>query len=244
MAVSDQPMAPKFWAIIPAAGVGRRMNVDIPKQYLEIRGKTLIEHTLERLIDFPTLEKIVVVLGAGDEYARDIDLLDHQKILLAEGGKERSHSVMNGMEALKSHALPEDWVLVHDAARPCIRRADLDWLVECLKDHEVGGLLGTPVRDTMKRTGPDDSVIETVERCSLWHAFTPQMFRFAILEKALATAVRNQVPITDEASAIEYAGFKPMMVEGHTDNIKVTSGPDLALASLHIEQQSKLIESL
>lgn len=243
MAESDHDVNPKFWAIIPAAGIGSRMNVDIPKQYLEIRGKTLIEHTLERFIDFPLLEKIVVVISGQDDYARHIALLNHPRVMLAEGGRERSHSVLNGLHALSALAAAEDWVMVHDAARPCIRRADLDWLVSSLATHPVGGLLGAQVRDTMKRTAVDGSVIETVDRCGLWHAFTPQMFRYRILEQALARMAREGIAVTDEASAIEYAGFSPRMVEGHMDNIKVTCGPDLAQASLHIEQQAKLIES-
>ena len=132
--------------------------------------------------------------------------------------------------------------MVHDVARPCIRRSDLDWLVAQLKDHPVGGLLGNPVRDTMKRTGMDGVVSETVDRTALWHALTPQMFRVKQLRDAITKAIEDKMPVTDEASAIEYSGQQPVMVEGHPDNIKVTRGTDLALASLYIEQQSKLIE--
>ena len=244
MTKTDQGREPKYWAVVPAAGTGRRMNVDIPKQYLEIRGKTLIEHTLERLVEFPLFEKIVVVLGKGDDYAGGLDIFKHEKIVLATGGTERYHSVMNGLKAIETLADDNDWVMVHDAARPCVRQADLEWLVECLRGHDVGGLLGTVVKDTMKRTTTDGSIVETVDRSALWHAFTPQMFRRNPLARALARAVLDEVPVTDEASAMEYSGHRPMMVEGHSDNIKVTSGVDLALASLYIEQQSKLIENL
>lgn len=232
----------KYWAVVPAAGVGRRMNTDIPKQYLEIRGKTLMEHTVQRLLDFPLLEKIVVVLDQSDDRYQDIELLRHPRIMLVQGGEERYNSVLNGLQALDGLAGESDWVMVHDVARPCIRRSDLDWLVTQLKDHPVGGLLGNPVRDTMKRAGLDGVVSETVERSSLWHALTPQMFRVRQLREAIAKAIEDQMPVTDEASAIEYAGLSPVMVEGHPDNIKVTRGTDLALASLYIEQQSKLIE--
>ena len=231
----------KYWAVVPAAGVGRRMNVDIPKQYLEIKGKTLIEHTLERLLAFPPLEKIVVVLDKNDSYYKDIELLQNKRILLAEGGDERYQSVLNGLNKLSGLAAEHDWVMVHDVARPCIRRSDLDWLVDQLQGHPVGGILGNPVRDTMKRT--EGAVIcETVDRNNLWHALTPQMFRMKLLQDAIQQAIDDAMPVTDEASAIEYSGKQPVMVEGHPDNIKVTRGTDLALASLYIEQQSKLIE--
>ncbi len=244
MSNSEYDSEPKYWAVVPAAGVGKRMNVDIPKQYLEIRGKTLIEHTLERLIAFTMLEKIVVVLSPDDEYAPNIAALKHDKVILADGGTERYHSVVNGLKTLAPLAAAADWIMVHDAARPCVRQSDLEWLVKCLAGHPVGGLLGLPVRDTMKRVQTDDLIVETVERSALWHAYTPQMFRFELLVSALNKAIQDKVPVTDEASAMEYSGHKPMMVEGHPDNIKVTCGPDLALASLYIEQQSKLIESM
>lgn len=217
------------------------MNVDIPKQYLEIRGKTLIEHTIERLLDFPLLEKVVVVLDRNDSYYKDIELLRDERILLGKGGAERYQSVLNGLNVLSELASGDDWVMVHDVARPCIRRADLDWLVSQLEGHPVGGILGNPVRDTMKRT-EGSAICETVDRNNLWHALTPQMFRLKLLQDAMKQAIDDEMPVTDEASAIEYSGKQPVMVEGHPDNIKVTRGTDLALASLYIEQQSKLIE--
>ena len=241
MSTVKQGQSVKYWAVVPAAGVGRRMNVDIPKQYLEIRGKTLMEHTLERLLDFPLLEKVVVVLDRDDSYYKDIDLLRDGRILLAKGGSERYQSVLNGLNVLSELASDNDWVMVHDVARPCIRRSDLDWLVDQISDHPVGGILGNPVRDTMKRT-EGSAISETVDRDNLWHALTPQMFRMKLLQNAMQQAINDDMPVTDEASAIEYSGKQPVMIEGHPDNIKVTRGTDLALASLYIEQQSKLIE--
>ena len=241
MSTVKQEQSVKYWAVVPAAGVGRRMNVDIPKQYLEIRGKTLIEHTLERLLDFPLLEKVVVVLDGNDSYYKDIELLRNERILLAKGGAERYQSVLNGLDVLSELAADDDWVMVHDVARPCVRRSDLDWLVNQLEGHSVGGILGNPVRDTMKRT-QGYTITETVDRDNLWHALTPQMFRMKLLRDAMQQAIADEMPVTDEASAIEYSGKQPVMVEGHPDNIKVTRGTDLALASLYIEQQSKLIE--
>ncbi len=244
MSESDTIFSPRYWAVVPAAGIGQRMNVAIPKQYLEIRGKTLMEHTLERLLQFTLLEKVVVVLAKNDQYAHKLPILNDPRVITAEGGVERSLSVSNGLKMLDSYAHSRDWVLVHDVARPCVRLADLEWLVECLRKHPVGGLLGTQVRDTMKRTGVDSAITETVERTGLWHAFTPQMFRKRMLSEALSSAIDQQIAITDEASAMEVRGYKPLMVDGHSDNIKVTCGPDLALASLYIAQQAKLIENL
>lgn len=233
----------RYWAVVPAAGVGRRMKASIPKQYLEIKGKPLMVHTLDRLLDFPRLEKIVVVLDREDEYHQSVELLRTPRILLTQGGDERYHSVLNGLIVLRSIGSPDDWVLVHDVARPCIRRSDIDCLVDQLSGHPVGGLLGSPVTDTIMRAGGDDVVSETIDRQGLWHAMTPQMFRLGMLHDAMTKAIADKIPVTDEASAIEYSGKRPVMVEGHADNIKVTSGTDLALASLYIEQQSKLIEA-
>ncbi|MRI34935.1 2-C-methyl-D-erythritol 4-phosphate cytidylyltransferase [Endozoicomonas sp. OPT23] len=243
MSTTDTLQKNRFWAVIPAAGVGSRMNADMPKQYLEIHGRSLLEHTVERLLDFPLLEKLVVVLSAEDEYYKDIELLRNERVMLVEGGKERYDSVLNGLEHLVALAHEDDWVMVHDVARPCIRRSDLDWLVNQLQEHEVGGLLGMPVRDTMKRTSAKGEVTETVDRDTLWHALTPQMFRLKLLHDALTKALIDEMPVTDEASAMEYAGHKPVMVEGHGDNIKVTRATDLALASLYIQQQLKIIET-
>ncbi|MDP0562040.1 MAG: 2-C-methyl-D-erythritol 4-phosphate cytidylyltransferase [Candidatus Endonucleobacter sp. (ex Gigantidas childressi)] len=234
----------KYWAIVPAAGIGKRMNTDTPKQYLQINGKMLIEHTLERLIKFPLFEKIIVVLSKDDKYASDINILRHKKIVLAEGGKERYHSVINGLKSLNSLADDNDWVMVHDAARPCVRQTDIAWLVESLRTHDVGGVLGSVVKDTIKRVDSNDTIIETIDRTTLRHTFTPQMFKWKALTEALTLSVTHGVYVTDEAGAMEHAGYKPMMVEGYSDNIKVTSKEDLALAALYIEQQSKLTENL
>lgn len=228
----------QYWAVVPAAGVGSRMNVDVPKQYLDIAGKTVIEHTLERLIAFPLLEKIVVVLGQGDSYAEDIGLLQHKKIVVTEGGDERYLSVINGLHALDLLAHDDDWVMVHDAVRPCVRSADIEWLVECLRGHEVGGVLGAMVKDTMMRSNADGGVIEIINRVDLWHAHTPQMFKKGMLTRALTKAITDGVSVTDEASAMVHAGHKPLMVQGHSDNIKVTIEAELDLASLYIQQQT------
>jgi 2-C-methyl-D-erythritol 4-phosphate cytidylyltransferase len=177
------------------------------------------------------------VLSDGDPYWREL-ALSHSKLSVAAGGEERCHSVLNALQLLQQKAAAADWVLVHDAARPCLRRDDLDHLIDVLRDHPVGGLLGLPVADTVKRTGADDAVIETVPREHLWRALTPQMFRLAELHEALDTALKNDRLVTDDASAMELAGKAPKMVEGHGDNIKITRPQDLALAQLYLAQQT------
>jgi 2-C-methyl-D-erythritol 4-phosphate cytidylyltransferase len=228
----------KFWAVIPAAGVGKRMQADRPKQYLELHGRTVLAHTLSRFLVHPRIEGVVVALGEGDPYWPGLGI-SHPKLRTAPGGAERCHSVLNALRVLRGQAAKDDWVLVHDAARPCLRREDIDHLIGTLHDHPVGGLLGLPVADTMKRTAADDTVIETVPREHLWRALTPQMFRFAELHQALDGALGNNRLVTDEASAMELAGKAPKMVEGHGDNIKITRPQDLVLAELYLAQHEK-----
>lgn len=226
----------KFWAVIPAAGVGSRMQADRPKQYLPLHGKTVLEHTLACFLDHPEIEGVVVALSENDPWWRELGL-QHAKLYTALGGEERCHSVLNALNSLQSQADDNDWVLVHDAARPCLRREDLDHLLDELQGHPVGGLLGLPVADTVKRTGDDDAVIETVSREHLWRALTPQMFRLAELRMALNAALENGALVTDDASAMELAGKMPKMIEGHGDNIKITRPQDLRLAELYLQER-------
>jgi 2-C-methyl-D-erythritol 4-phosphate cytidylyltransferase len=231
--MSDQA---KFWAVIPAAGVGSRMQADRPKQYLPLHGKTVLEHTLARFLEHPQISGVVVALSEEDPWWQEL-ALQHPKLYVALGGAERCHSVLNALNALLSQADEMDWVLVHDAARPCLRREDIDHLINALHEHPVGGLLGLPVADTVKRTGNDDTVLETVPREHLWRALTPQMFRLGELRAALESALEQGHLVTDDASAMELAGKAPKMIEGHGDNIKITRPQDLALAELYLAQQ-------
>lgn len=231
----------RIWAVIPAAGAGSRMNADRPKQYLEILGKTILEHTIERLLTFP-FENVVVVLSAEDQYQHNIAILENSRIQKVEGGSERYYSVLNGLKALADIAHDDDWVMVHDVARPCIHQNDLHTLTKALHNHSVGGLLGTPVVDTLKRVGADGQVKTTVDRTGLWRALTPQMFRIGVLRRAIEQAIERGIAITDEASAVEYAGLQPLMVEGRSDNIKVTLARDLPQTALFIKQQLQLNE--
>jgi len=230
----------RFWAVIPAAGIGSRMGAAGPKQYLPLRGMTVLEHTLARIAAHPRIAATVVVIAATDgDWPRIVAGLVEQTLIVADGGAERCHSVLNGLRALAGHAAPQDWVLVHDAARPCVRREDIDRLMEQLREHPHGGLLGVPVTDTMKRSDAHGDVIETVGREGLWRALTPQMFPYEMLTHALQAALDRNMTVTDEAAAMEMAGYVPRMVEGHADNIKITRPQDLALAEMYLQQQEQ-----
>lgn len=225
----------RCWAVIPAAGVGSRMAADRPKQYLPLAGRTVIEHSLDRLLNHPKIAGAVVAISPGDEYWAGLNYYHEKPLWLATGGAERSLSVLNALIVLGDHAADGDWVLVHDAARPCLRSEDVDrLLVRCL-EHPVGGILAVPVKDTLKKAGPDGEIVDTVDRTALWHAQTPQMFRLGELRTALEQAVAAQVLVTDEASALERLGGKPLLVEGHADNLKITRPEDLALAEFYLQ---------
>ena len=226
-----------YWAVVPAAGSGARMSSQVPKQYLALAGKTVIEQTLVRLAAHPLIDGIVVALTPGDTRWEDLGITFDKPVLRVNGGGERCNSVLNALFELQKHAQPNDWILVHDGARPCVRLTDIDKLIAGLRDHPNGGLLAVPVRDTMKRADENSAVFETVDRKGLWHALTPQMFRLGELSKALSDAIDNGWLVTDEASAMELAGYKPYVVEGAADNIKITRAEDLALAEFYLRQQ-------
>lgn len=213
------------------------MGTDTPKQYLKIRGLFILEHTVSRFMQLAVIDGVVVVISKDDCYWTETKLSRYKKIMTTTGGKERYHSVLNGLRILGDVAGDRDWVLVHDAARPCVRTDDIQKLISEISDHSAGGLLGIRVRDTMKRTDPKNQIIETVSREGLWHALTPQMFRMGDLRLAIETAITENLDITDEAQAMEFAGFKPKFVSGHPDNIKITHMSDLPMAELFLEQQ-------
>ena len=231
--------SPKYWAVVPAAGVGKRMQADRPKQYLEIDGRPLIEYAITGLMANPHIEGVVVAISAEDQYWPELEICLEKPIWVVEGGVERCHSVLNALQLLTTQASEEDWVLVHDAARPCVRAEDIAELISQLAQDDIGGLLAVPVRDTMKRAGSNQRVINTEDRQGLWHALTPQMFRFDKLRHALEQALEDESVVTDEASAMELAGYEPLLVEGHADNIKVTRPEDLALAAFYLQQQGR-----
>jgi len=230
--------AVRFWAVIPAAGTGSRMLADLPKQYLSINGRHIIEYSLDTFCNHPAITGVVVAIAAGDKLWPDLPSSRNPKISTVAGGEVRCQSVLNCLHALAARAGPEDWVLVHDAARPCIQGEDIDQLLSSLRDHPVGGLLALPVRDTMKRAdlgqGDGQHVRETVNRQGLWHALTPQMFRLERLTRALEQAIGQGQLVTDESQAMELAGFRPKLVEGRAENIKITRPSDLRLAKLYL----------
>jgi len=225
-----------FWGVVPAAGVGKRMGADLPKQYLALNGKPVLQHTLERLLSVEKLSAIAVALGQEDGYWPDLALAGHPRILAAAGGKERADSVLSALRRLEGWAADDDWVLVHDAARPCVTRADVLKLIETLEHDPVGGILALPSSDTLK--GVENGIIvDTVDRDHVWRALTPQMFRYGALKQALAEAAELGLTVTDEASALELKGLTPRIVEGRPDNLKITRPEDLPLAAFYLERQ-------
>ncbi len=218
------------------------MQTSLPKQYVPLLGRPLILHTLERLCAHPKVSGVMVGIASDDQWwstlAQDVSQLP--KFLdTFVGGSGRADTVNNGLKALAEHASPDDWVLVHDAARPCVRASDIDRLINEVSGHADGGLLGVPIADTVKRTDDGRIVSETVSRTNLWRAQTPQLFPLARLSEALAQALATGDVVTDEAAAVERLGGRPRVVAGHADNIKITVDEDIALAELFMTRQQK-----
>ena len=233
------PARSRIWAIVPAAGIGRRMQSSVPKQYLELLGKPVLTHTLQRLLDVPAIAGLAVSLQGQDTGWEKIKLATDKPLIRTAGGKERCHSVLNalnGLNQLGAFNAETDWVMVHDAVRPCVREADIHKLIAEVGNKTDGGILALPVRDTMKRQLNDTTrVAQTVDRDGLWHALTPQYFPRLLLKQALESAISQGYNLTDESSAMEYAGYSPRLVAGHEDNIKITRPHDLQLAGLYLE---------
>ena len=222
---------PGVCAVVPAAGAGRRMQTECPKQYLSIGNKTILEHAVGALLAHPRVTRVIIAISPGDARFAALPLAQHPQIIVVDGGSERADSVMAGLRA----AGDAGWVLVHDAARPCLHRDDLDRLLALSETSRVGGILAAPVRDTMKRAEPGkEAIAHTVERVDLWHALTPQFFPRELLFDCLNRALNEGAVITDEASALEYCGFHPQLVPGRADNIKVTRPEDLRLAEFYL----------
>lgn len=224
---------PRCWGVIPAAGTGSRMAAETPKQYLEIAGKSVLRHALDRLLAEPAIAGVMLAVRRGDRQAESCRHLD--RTWLTPGGEQRADSVLGALHALGELAGEEDWVLVHDAARPCLAGADLRRLMAAVRSGGVGGLLAEPVVDTLKRVDDDGRVLGTVARTGLWRAQTPQMFTLGRLRDALEGALAAGVGVTDEASAMEWAGHPVQVVPGSPRNIKVTVPADLELAALYIK---------
>ena len=218
-----------LWCVVPAAGRGARVGGEVPKQYLPIAGKPMLLHTLERLAAHPRIAGLMVVLEAGDARWPKWFNFNDKPVSTTIGGAERADSVLAGLLALRGKVADSQFVLVHDAARPCVRAADVSRLIE-LGLSVGGGLLAAPMRDTLKRADAQGRVLATEPREARWRAMTPQLFRIGELVQALESACAAGIAITDEAMAMERAGHKPLLVEGSEDNIKVTTAADFALA--------------
>lgn len=218
-----------YWCVVPAAGRGNRFGGELPKQYALMAGKPLIQWTLERLAAHSGIAGIVVSLARSDPHWEALNLQFRKPLLRAIGGGERADSVIAGLRLVPARVAADDFVLVHDAARPCVSAADIDKLID--RGRIAGGaLLAAPLRDTLKRAAEDGCVLETESRDRRWRAMTPQFFRRGELQAALESARLRGESTSDESMAMEHAGFRPLLVEGSEDNIKVTTPADLALA--------------
>lgn len=214
------------------------MRSKVPKQYLNLNGRPIIETSLARIGSLSYVRQVVVMLNSEDTVWPTLGLENNPKINCQFGGENRYQSVLNGLRYLESKAADDDWVLVHDAARPCVRRKDVDKLLAQIADHPVGGVLGAPVDNTMKLVDENREVVSTVDRVNVWSAFTPQVLRFRLLLEALEAVDKSQKTVTDEATAVELMGHRPKMVPGHRDNIKVTHPSDLNLAAQILSSQA------
>lgn len=224
---------PEVIAVLPAAGIGSRMQADCPKQYLTAGGKTIIEHAIFSLLRHPRIQRVIVVIHPQDTQFSTLPIAQDPRISTVHGGNQRADSVMAGLQLAGKAA----WVLVHDAARPCLHPDDLAQLLSITEYSKVGGILAAPVRDTMKRGEVGiQAIAHTVDRQDLWHALTPQLFPLELLKLCLSRALQDGAVVTDEASALEHCGYHPMLVTGRSDNIKVTRPEDLALAEFYLTQ--------
>ncbi len=235
-----KPIIEHLVAIVPAAGIGSRMGAELPKQYLLLNQQPIIAHTLDVLLNHPRIAQVIVALHPEDDYFADLKQASHPKLSQVVGGKERADSVLAGLSVVEQE---NSWALVHDAARPCLHASDIDKLIDVAEQQlsqgeAQGAILAMPVRDTMKRSNDQGGIEQTVCRDNLWHALTPQLFPASSLKQNLIDALALQVNITDEASAMEWAGMKPHLVSGRGDNIKVTHPDDLRLAELFLSQKN------
>ena len=218
-----------YWAVIPAAGTGLRMGSAKPKQYLPLAGKTVLEWAIAPFLSDPRCQAVVIVISSNDEYWPGV-ALSHSKLRVTQGGRERVHSVLAGLHSLHD-AQQDDWVLVHDAARPCLHVDDIEKLLSETCNDSVGGILATPLSDTLKLADTGQRIARTIPRVDLWRALTPQMFRLGMLQAALHTAIESGSIVTDESAALEVKGLQPKLVAGRSDNLKITVPEDLPLAA-------------
>jgi 2-C-methyl-D-erythritol 4-phosphate cytidylyltransferase len=233
---SQQTTSPRYYAIIPAAGVGARFAEALPKQFLPLLDKTVLEHAMQALLMHALVDKIVIAAApAYIDFIQQLADFDQQKCEVITGGATRQQSVLAGLAYLQEIAQAEDWVLVHDAARPCLSFSMLDKLMRQCAKHAVGGILATPVRDTVKRVNEDYRIVDTPSREHLWLAQTPQCLRYQLLYEALQNVEETHTQVTDEAMALELVGLQPIIVPGAQANLKLTYAEDFALAEYYLQ---------
>jgi 2-C-methyl-D-erythritol 4-phosphate cytidylyltransferase len=230
---------PKLWAIVPAAGIGARFSDGHPKQFHQLRGKTMAEHTLLKLLSVKQIQRLICPCDLSSKYWSKVSASKDLRVEMVSGGKSRAQSVINGLRVLQNYAKADDWVLVHDIARPCITVSDINRLISELKNNIVGGLLVKRVDETLKMVGLENRVLKTPDREQYRVAQTPQMFRYKILLDALVLASSKNMSPTDEASAVEAMGKDVLMIEGRKDNIKITHQSDLMIAETILQNQEE-----
>ena len=228
-----------MWCIVPAAGIGSRMQSETPKQYFKLHNnKTILDTTIDRLLRSNVIKNIMVVLHPNDKHWIHSTHINKDNVHTCMGGEDRVDSVLNGLRSLKKKVSNDQWIMVHDAARACVSPDDVDALYHVVEVTEaVGGILALPVYETVKQADMFDNIVKTVDRSDLWLAQTPQLFSYETLMQSIANALKDNVVITDEASAIEYAGFKPILVQGRRSNIKITVSEDIEFADLCLKIQ-------
>ena len=229
-----------IWVVVPAAGVGSRLKSAGPKQYIQIGGRTLLDHTLSVLLDHPRVAGAVVAVSSTDQHWENSAYANHSNIRVVDGGVERCDSVMNGLRYLHEQEKVEGAVMVHDAARPCLQAQDIDALIDVGAQSASGAILAVPVKDTLKQVGTNHEILRTVDRSELWHALTPQLFPIEGLIAALDSANSQGMVVTDEASAMEQAGVTPLIVPGLATNLKVTVAEDLLLTEAILISQGRI----
>ena len=228
-----------IWAVIPAAGVGKRSGLPIPKQYLVINGKTVLEHTIAALLACPDVAGAIIAISADDEWWAECKVTSPKPIVTVAGGAERCESVLNGLVELVKQQGNEVWALVHDAARPCVSAEELKTLVASATSHSVGGILALPMADTVKRAKANAEIAGTEDRSMLWRALTPQLFPAAKLANAIEHCLGNGLFVTDESSAMEQLGHAPLLVQGKATNIKLTHADDIPIVEQYLTSKDE-----
>tara|TARA_B100000029_G_scaffold90605_1_gene80405 strand:+ start:142 stop:843 length:702 start_codon:yes stop_codon:yes gene_type:complete len=230
------PKKNKYWVVIPAAGIGRRMGSNIPKQYVSVNGKTIVEHTIDNFIGRKEIENICIAISESDKHWPALPISKNKKIITTIGGSERYESVYNALCALKDKANDDDWVLVHDAVRPCLKKSIIDRLITDISSNDVGGILALPCFETMKKVNNNRYIEETINREIIWRAQTPQVFKYKKLLLAIEKAINENIHITDEAMAMELLNYKPIVIMGDEKNIKITHQTDLKHLELFLKE--------